>query len=283
MTEELEPRTVQSYYDAFAQRLLRDYLIPNRRIIAQMDFLRDAIPQSAARVLVAGSGTGQTASYIARRLARRATVLGIDISPVSNAIANRLFGTRRLSFQSQDLRTGSIEGRWEVIVLPDVYEHVPIGDRPAVHSRLDAWLADKGRLILTLPSPAYQRFLRQQGEGLQIIDEIVTLNDLGQLAADVNGTITYYALVSAFRTNDYIHTILERRCDYVAPITQADRLAVKRKRGLLATAWRFAVGPGGLLYWPYRRLRMLGVRRLIRQSESPDCGEDRPRSMERSS
>jgi hypothetical protein len=170
-----------------------------------------------------------------------------------------------------------------VIVLPDVYEHVPIADRPAVHQRLDSWLADNGRLILTLPSPAYQQFLRQRGEGLQIVDEVVTLDDLQRLATDVNCVITHYALISAFRTNDYIHAILERQCDHVAPITRADRLAIKRKQGILATGWRFAVGPGGLLYWPFRRLRVLGVRELTRRLDLPEDGEDRPRSTEPSS
>ena len=35
---------VREFYDEFSAGLLRDYLVPNRRVSAQFEFLRDAIP-----------------------------------------------------------------------------------------------------------------------------------------------------------------------------------------------------------------------------------------------
>jgi len=263
-----DKRRIQDFYDAFSNQLVRDYLIPNRRIIAQMDFLRDSIPRNARRVLVIGCGTGQVAQYITRRIARHAHVLGVDISSQSIAIADALFSGRRLSFRRVDVTDDSIEGRWDVIVLPDVYEHIPVGKRERHHARLKRWLHDSGRLVLTLPSPGHQDLLGRRGTGLQIVDETVTLADLQKLADDLNAAITYFAMISAFGTNDYIHAVIERGSERVVPITRFDRLPIKRKRGWLATCRRFAVGPSGLLYYPWRRLRLWRIRKWLTHDES---------------
>lgn len=46
-------------------------------------------------------------------------------------------------------------------------------------------LDDRGKVILTVPSPAHQEYLHRKGEGLQIIDEDVTLENLVCMAGEV--------------------------------------------------------------------------------------------------
>ena len=60
-----------------------------------------------------------------------------------------------------------------------------------------------------------------------VVDEDVTLNDLVRLAEEVDGIVTYYAMMSIWETNDYAHVQIERGVGPVAPIGPEDRVELK--------------------------------------------------------
>jgi len=259
-----DARRVEAFYDAFSERLLRDYLIPNRRVLAQCTFLRDALSGDERRVLVIGCGSGQVTHEIAATMTRRADVFGVDISGSNIAIAVALFGGRRLSYQRLDVLEDAVDGTWDVIVLPDVYEHIPATSRELLHGKLKRMLGESGRILLTFPSPGHQAMLHAMGVGLQVVDETVTLDDIMRMADDVDAAMTYFGYVSVFRTNDYVHAVLERGCDDVRPIIATDRLRIKRQTGRLIRWWRLWFGRWGLCWWPARRMRAARVLRRVR-------------------
>ena len=102
--------------------------------------------------------------------------------------------------------------------------------------------------ILTLPSPSHQRHLADQAEGLQIIDEIVTLADLLVFAQDVGGELSYFNMIHVWRANDYIHAVIERGAAMAVALGDADRTPLKRAPD---TVWR------------RRLLRATGIRMLM--------------------
>ncbi len=244
----IEHTAIEEFYDAFSKRLLADYVYGNKRVMAQLQFLREAIAPNTRCILVVGCGSGQTAHFIAARVARDARVLALDISEKNISIATSLFSHKRVEYLVGDILVDPVPGVWDVVVLPDVYEHVPENARGALHARLRTLLAEHGKVLLTLPSPGHQEMLHASGSGLQIVDETVTLQDLQRLADDLNAAVSYFALISVWANNDYVHAVIERGALRETSIRAEDLVAIKRQHrvpprlvdGIMKIAGRFS-------------------------------------------
>lgn len=221
---------VEAFYDSFSRRFVEDVVQGNERIFLQLDFFARAIPPNVNSVLVIGSGSGQGAHFIATNVAKNARVLAVDISGNNLRLGQAMFPNERIEYRKADVINDPLEGHWDVIVLPDVYEHIPKEARRNLHLNLNRLLSSSGRILFTVPSPGKQASLYAAGEGLQIVDEIVTLEDLCLVAADVGGALTYFRMVSAWETNDYIHAMVERGVEQVKPIGDSDMLPIKGRR-----------------------------------------------------
>lgn len=246
---------IQAFYDQFSKKLLQDYVWGNRRIERQLDFFRAAIPRGARRILVIGSGSGYATRFIARKVAPHARILAVDISDANIAVARSTFAHRRVEYKRLDVVNDPLPGNWDVIALPDVYEHIAVDSRPILHARLRPALAERGIVVLTYPSPAHQAMLRESGQGLQVIDEDVSLGDLLALARDLGANVTHYALISVWGTNDYVHAVLERHNDKVEPLEQSNRLRIKNCPQKSYEWWRSCFGRAGLSWLPLRSLK----------------------------
>lgn len=249
---------VANYYSARADKTITDYVRGNRRITAQHEFLSRSIPRTAKGVLVVGCGSGQEAHHIATRVARGAEVLAVDISEERLNIARVLFPHRRIRYQRLDVLRDRIEGVWDVIVLPDVYEHIPIPDREDLHRALATALAPSGWIVLTCPSSHKQASLRAAGSGLQIVDETVALADLMKLAADVGGELTYFSMVSVWQMNDYVHAMIERGVAPGVPLAPESMVPAKgwpraARTEVVRSALRRALGIEKWARWARRR------------------------------
>lgn len=220
-------QNVEAFYDVFSAKFVGDIAGGNERIQQQLGFLSKTIPRNVRTVLVIGSGSGQAAHYIATRLAPAAKVLAVDISGENLRLARALFDHPRIEYRKVDVITDPLDGEWEAILLPDVYEHIPRTARGVLHEKLNRLLSGNGKILFTVPSPGKQASLYATGEGLQIIDEVVTLDDLTLAARDVGGVLTYFNMISVWETNDYIHAVVEREAEQVRPIVESDRVPIK--------------------------------------------------------
>lgn len=248
---------IERYYDGFADRLARDYCYGNRRVEMQYRFLCRSIPRSAGRVLVAGCGIGDVAARLARRSGPGSAVLGVDISSRAVELASRLFSHPRLSFERRDLLESPLPEPFDVIVLPDVYEHIPRDERPDLHRHLASSLRPIGRLLITCPTVWHQEHLRDQGSGLQVVDEDVSLDDLVALARDVGGSLTGYQVLDVFHRADYFHAVIDRGAKPMSEIVAGPDL-----RSVGGTARRAVAGLMGAMRvnglisrWRCRRVR----------------------------
>jgi trans-aconitate methyltransferase len=267
---------VEAYYDEFSRRFPKDIVEGNRRIDCQLTLLSSAIPRDVRAVLVIGFGSGQAAHHVAT-IARQATITAVDISSENLRIAAALFAHPRIQYRKLDVTTDTLEGTYDLVFLPDVYEHIPLTSRPALHETLDRLLAADGRCILTLPSPGHQALLAGGGEGLQPVDETVTLDDLVTLARDVHGTLTYFNSISVWGANDYVHAVIERLADHELPLTDRDRLPIKgwSPHHRAHRAWRFLswrMGLDTLL----RRWRRRKLERRLASSGDPGVAKRVP-------
>ena len=205
-----DPAEVAAFYDRFHERLLRDYVRGNRRAEAAVDFAARQVRPGTRSILDVGCGAGVSTDRLARA-APRATVTGVDIGPENVRAARRLFAGPRVSFAVSDLTAPPAGGPWDLVVLLDVYEHLPAADRGRHHAVLADCLAADATLALTVPSPAFQAYLRERKpDALQVIDETVTAADLDRLAGDVGGVLAAYRLVSVWGRFDYAHAVVRR-------------------------------------------------------------------------
>jgi SAM-dependent methyltransferase len=142
-------------------------------------------------------------------------VVGVDISPGRIAIAEKLFASDRVAFQVSAMTTPPPGGPFDLAIMIDVYEHIPVADRPTFHASLNHSLAPGGVVVMTVPSPLHQRHLAENNPaGLQVVDETIGLAEVARLADDIGGTILTYEFIPVWYTNQYIHVVISRSPHY---------------------------------------------------------------------
>jgi SAM-dependent methyltransferase len=202
--------TVKSYYDDRVEGKLRDFTDFNPRIEAAVRTLADWAPQRPKRVLEIGCGIGATSWRMARAWPE-AEVVGADVSPRSIKVARTCFKLPNLTYFEGFIEPGVIAGKFDLIVLMDVYEHIAAQDRPTLHAAIDSLLADDGRVFISVPTPAFQRFLRSNHpEALQPVDEDVGPDEAIQASSAMGARLAYYREVGVWNYFDYAHIVFVR-------------------------------------------------------------------------
>ena len=137
--------------------------------------LERAAFRAGERVLDIGCGAGATSLEIGKRVGADGAVLGLDISPVLVAAAERRASAahlRNLSFQCADAATASLEGapfdrlfsRFGVMFFPDA---------PGAFANLHRWVRPGGRFDFSVWAPARENPWIAQT--LAVIGEFVEL------------------------------------------------------------------------------------------------------------
>ncbi len=128
-----------------------------------------------------GCGAGESALHLVEHVAPQTNILAVDLASNSVEIAQKLFPHPQIQYQQMDVITDTIDGSWDVIVMPDVLEHIPLDGRDVLFEKLNTLLSDRGILLITCPAPNARRSRRRAENTLsQIVDEDVSLEDLMQ-------------------------------------------------------------------------------------------------------
>ncbi|TWT88689.1 cyclopropane fatty acyl phospholipid synthase [Pseudobythopirellula maris] len=214
---------IADFYDTFNRRLIGDYLKGNPRIEEAIDLVKRSLPTGPARVLDIGCGLGFSSHEYA--LAHPGVeVLGVDISPENVRVASALFGSDRVRFEVSNLRDGVVEGPFDLIAMIDVHEHIPRDAWAECHASFRQWLAPSGALVMTIPSPEHQRYLMEhEPEGLQVVDEIITTQDIVGIAESIDATVADLHYVNVWKRSMYVHAVLRRDLEYGAPANRSPR------------------------------------------------------------
>lgn len=201
---------IERYYDGRVEDKLGDFTNFNPRIEAAIETLAEWAPASPRRVLEIGCGIGATAWRMARAWPR-AEVIGSDISPLSIDVARTCFRLPNLSYHIGRIDEAALGGKFHLIVLMDVYEHIALRDRATLHAAIRSLLADEALMVFSVPTPLLQQTTRaSRPELLQPVDEDVTMGDIIRLAADTETHILYFRHVGIWHYGDYAHFVLGR-------------------------------------------------------------------------
>src|SRR6185437_10372523 len=160
-----------------------------------------------------------------------AHIIGIDISTLSIQIAQKLFGDNKLTFRETILTPDTFKDeQFDLIIFMDVYEHIAVTDRPDVHAALKKLLKNKGRIILTVPTPHNLKWsLINKPETMQPVDEHISYEVIGKLAADTGTEVILYEKKNVWNVGDYAHIVLEKNDNFEAeffknkPVTALER------------------------------------------------------------
>ena len=211
--ENQEERDVEMFYNHWTERLINDYARGNPRVIEALRYTIAHLPAGTKNVLDVGCGIGWSSHEIGRHLPE-AAVLGVDLSPSLIQIAERLFKDGgRIDFKARDVTKNVLngDGPFQAAVLLDVYEHIPRDQRLSVIRSLSKALASDSTIILSCPTPRLQRYLKQNDpQKLQPVDEIVTRDDLEEIAHHISGQLVDYRTLSVWLKNDYFHATIQR-------------------------------------------------------------------------
>jgi SAM-dependent methyltransferase len=212
-------QNVKTYYDEKIADKFIDFVEGNPRIERAWQTIEQWTPKNPQRLLEVGCGIGD----ICWRMTRRwpdVEVVGLDVSSKSLEIGQKLFGSSNLSFVEGPLVKGAITGKFDSIVLMDVYEHIAPTDRPALHEALRELRSAQGRIILSFPTPRHQAWLQQNyPDQIQPIDEDIDLSAIQNLANDTGTKILLYQEVDVWHEGDYAHAVLGKRDGWVVATT----------------------------------------------------------------
>lgn len=131
-------------------------------------------------VLEIGCGIGTVSGLIAAALGPEGSLVAIDLSPKSVAAAR----SRLAELQNVELRAGNaltidLAGTFDVVVLPDVIEHIPLEHHPQLFARVASWLAPGGFILLHYPNPWYLQWRHENmPDCVQLIDQPIHADTL---------------------------------------------------------------------------------------------------------
>lgn len=206
---------VKRYYDENVVNKINGFINTNQRVERAWITLTENVTK-ANRVLEIGCGIGDICWRINSHY-QNAEVVGIDISQKSIEIANKLFGSDRISFREGALNADKEMGKFDLILLMDVFEHIETGDRQELYQSIKTLLNPQGKIFLSCPTPRHLDFLRKNHPGaIQPIDENITIEILLEFGKATNTSLLMYKEVSVWATGDYFHAILGSYGDWVS-------------------------------------------------------------------
>jgi len=216
MNEGLNRETIVSYYDEHVKSKLNDFINFNPRIEYAWKTIIQYAPSRPLRILEVGCGMGSI-SYRMHKQWPEAKVTGIDISTGSIALAKKLFADDNLDFYESILTRDTFDEEFDLIVFMDVYEHIAVTDRPDVHAALLKLLRNKGRIILSVPTPHNLKWsLVNKPETMQPVDEHISFDVIGKLASDTATEVILYEVKNVWNVGDYAHIVLEKNDNFEA-------------------------------------------------------------------
>jgi cyclopropane fatty-acyl-phospholipid synthase-like methyltransferase len=168
----------QDYYDAYAARQVRVGI--NERHRAIQSWLKQFGLRPGHDVLELGCGVGTQTELIAADLQGSGRLLAVDLSPRSVELARaRLSGRTNVEFIAGDAVELELDRMFDVIVMPDVIEHIPLERHGRLFINVRRWLKDSGFVLIHMPSPLYQEWChRHRPDLLQIVDQAIHAKEL---------------------------------------------------------------------------------------------------------
>jgi SAM-dependent methyltransferase len=255
MNENLNRETVVSYYDEHVKNKLNDYIIVNPRIEYGWKTIKKFAPANPKRILEVGCGMGSISARMHKRWPD-AVITGMDISTMSIQIATKLFADDKLNFIESILTPDTFNEQFDLVIFMDVYEHIAVNDRPDVHAALAKILRNKGKIILTVPTPHNLIWsLVNKPETMQPVDEHISYEVIGKLSADTGAEVILYEKKNVWNVGDYSHIVLEKNDDFEAAFFNPKPVTAKQRSKRILNKAKYKLGSFFRKYYVRNKLK----------------------------
>lgn len=203
----MNTQEVSKFYDAFVPKQATSSL--NERIFSLFKRIRKAGLKTDSIVLELGCGIGAF-SFLLSGVVKKGTVEAVDISAESIAFAKSKIKKRNIAFKTSNILHYKPErSTYDFITLFDVIEHIPLNEHDILFKNISNYMHEHSKLLINIPNPRYAEYDRiHQPELLQIIDETVFLNELGNVLYRNNLYIHLFETYSIWAKDDYQYMVV---------------------------------------------------------------------------
>jgi trans-aconitate methyltransferase len=218
-----EIQEIKRFYDEQTTRKINDFIKGNPRIDCAWQSLLSLLKNySPVNIFEIGCGIGSISWSLAKQFPH-SSVTGFDISEKSIALSKKIFKLPNLKFVLADdiaLLPVDITDSYDLIVMMDVYEHIPPHQRLAIINFIQQTIAVNGTLFISCPTPRHLNYLKQhQPSEIQPVDEDITMIELMQLATSIGIPLVYYKEIGVWRRGDYFHAVFSSVMD-LSPVSR---------------------------------------------------------------
>lgn len=220
---------VEEYYDEFSKNQVKTDI--NKRHLTIEKWLLKFGLNEHSKVLEIGCGIGTVTELILRHN-KQGNVLAVDISTKSiNLAKSRLVEHKNLTLLAGDIIDIDLKEKFDLIVLPDVLEHIPIEQHNLLFAKLSALLEATGSIVIHIPNPYYLEWLhKNRPEQLQIIDQPLYTNVLAETIYKNNLYIHHLENYSIWIDNcDYQVVLLKKKRDLEYNKIENEKSSILRK------------------------------------------------------
>jgi cyclopropane fatty-acyl-phospholipid synthase-like methyltransferase len=164
-------------------------------------------------VLEIGCGIGTLTQLLVEYL-KYGMIYSVDISDESIRIAKEVLGYHEnLKLEVYDATIFSLDKQFDVIILPDVLEHIPIEYHAQMFQNLSKMLKTEGFIYIHIPNPYYLEWCHCYSQkSLQIIDQPIYLETMLENMKNTDLYLFYEKTYSIWiQGGDYTHRVLRKK------------------------------------------------------------------------
>lgn len=185
MTEEKpNNQEVADYYNkTWADLDSKDLSKINDRHRFLMKYLVRSGLKRSHKVLEIGCGIATVTNMLAKWLTK-GSILGVDISPETIALVSHRFKNQKnMKFMVSDMTDFSSVEKFDVVIFPDVLEHIPVEAHENIFRTISGLLKPEGKVFINIPEPVAMEYIQvHRPELLQIIDQALHADHIVSLA-----------------------------------------------------------------------------------------------------
>lgn len=229
---------VRNYYDRYVGRQTLAGVNERHHLIRDLA-LRHGL-KSNMNVLEIGCGIGTLTGLILNELPK-GRLTATDLSPASVEEARQRIGDRpNLVLTAGDSTEKIPDGTFDMIILPDVLEHIPFERHPFLFRQIKSALASNGRVVIHSPDPFFCEWLHaNRPDLLQVIDLPLHLPGLALEIEKAGLTILHFQRHSIWQDKpDYMALVLAHKpSGTYTSLPQTKRTLAGRVRHKLKTLY----------------------------------------------
>lgn len=200
-----------TFYDNWVSRQIAVGI--NERHLAITDRIKKLCKcHSVKKILEIGCGIG-TVTYLLHQLFPHAYILAIDSSRESIAWAQHHFiSQKNIAFDCRDILTFESHESFDLIVFPDVLEHIPLQNHTELFRKIDKYLEKNGKIVIHIPAPNYLAYLHlHHPASLQPIDQPLFFHEWLPVLCEYFELIYLEQYAIWEEPSDYVFLLLEKK------------------------------------------------------------------------